>query len=311
MKFTNYLQSQGKSKSTVKCYQYYICDFLAWLDADNTEAEQVTTKDLMSYLNHLQQKGQENKTRSFRLNAISHFFDYQIQLNYRNDNPAKHIKIRGTKQKKLYPTLSQQDLEKIYTSYEVPEENDSRNNRNWFTAYKLSKQRNKIIIGLMINQALTTIEVNRIEINDLKLREGEIYIKGSRKSNERTLKLKSHQIMDLMEYKFTVRNEFLKYQEFESNLLFLGVPTLGKTQARGEGNLQIWKALSKEIKAQNPKFINFKQVRTSIISRWLKQYNLREVQYMAGHRFISSTESYFSNQMEDLQFDIDKFHPLG
>ena len=32
---------------------------------------------------------------------------------------------------------------------------------------------------------------------------------------------------------------------------------------------------------------------------------------MAGHRYVSSTESYFANQMEDLQTDIDKFHPMG
>jgi len=313
MNFKNYLESQGKSKSTVEHYYNYLIDFLTFLDTDNTEPENATTKEVMSFLNILQKRGQSNKTRAIRLTVISHFFEYQIENNHRSDNPTKLIKIRGAKQQKLYPTLTKQELEKLYTDYKIPEENDHRNNRNWFKHYRLSKQRNKIIIGLMINQALTTAEVSRIELNDLALREGEIYIKGTRKSNERTLKLKSNQIMDLMEYQFTTRAELLKYQEnTETKTLFLSMPTIGKQQKNKQSEkLNIWKNLSKELKIQNKKFINFKQVRASVISIWLKLYNLREVQYMAGHRYVSSTESYFANQMEDLQTDIDKFHPMG
>ncbi|PKP47998.1 MAG: integrase, partial [Bacteroidetes bacterium HGW-Bacteroidetes-12] len=32
--------------------------------------------------------------------------------------------------------------------------------------------------------------------------------------------------------------------------------------------------------------------------------------YMAGHRYVSSTEAYLVNQTEDLQKDIDQFHPF-
>ena len=58
------------------------------------------------------------------------------------------------------------------------------------------------------------------------------------------------------------------------------------------------------------RFTNFKQVRVSVITYWLGMYNLREVQYMAGHKYVSSTESYVVNRLEDLQSDIDKYHPM-
>ena len=32
---------------------------------------------------------------------------------------------------------------------------------------------------------------------------------------------------------------------------------------------------------------------------------------MAGHRYVSSTEAYKINDLEGLQEDIGKFHPLG
>lgn len=40
-------------------------------------------------------------------------------------------------------------------------------------------------------------------------------------------------------------------------------------------------------------------------------YNLRKVQYLAGHRYISSTEAYQLSEMQRLTEEVNKFHPLG
>jgi integrase/recombinase XerD len=56
---------------------------------------------------------------------------------------------------------------------------------------------------------------------------------------------------------------------------------------------------------------NAQQIRASVITKWLKSHNLREVQYLAGHRYISSTESYLQNDMEELIEEINQYHPLG
>jgi integrase/recombinase XerD len=308
--FKEYLESQGKSQSTVKAYNSYALDFISYLDADNTEVENATAKEVLSYLNYLQKKGQENKTRNIRLNVIKQFFTWQIETEKRADNPIAHLKIRGNKRQKLYPILSKQELEEIYINHEIPTAKHKKSKCNWFKTYQLSKQRNKSILSLMLNQGLTTPEVAKITLKDLKLKEGQLYIKGGRKSNERTLELKSNQIIELMEYQYTTRAELLKYQGSETNLLFLSTPTAGKLKATGNGKLDIWKGLRNDIRKYNPKFINFKQVRTSVITHWLKNENLRQVQYKAGHRYVSSTEAYLVNQTEDLQKDIDEFHPF-
>ncbi|MEL6359273.1 MAG: integrase, partial [Bacteroidota bacterium] len=61
----------------------------------------------------------------------------------------------------------------------------------------------------------------------------------------------------------------------------------------------------------NPSVLNAKQIRASVITKWLRMYNLREVQYLAGHKYISSTEWYLENEMEGLQEEVQQFHPLG
>ena len=60
-----------------------------------------------------------------------------------------------------------------------------------------------------------------------------------------------------------------------------------------------------------PRYRNFIQVRASVITCWIKQHGLRKAQYLAGHRYISSTEHYLHNDFEQLQNDLDLFHPLN
>lgn len=60
----------------------------------------------------------------------------------------------------------------------------------------------------------------------------------------------------------------------------------------------------------NPKYKNAAQLRQSVITEWLKEKDLRTVQYMAGHRYVSSTERYQTTNLEDLKEALNKHHPL-
>ena len=306
--FKQYLLLRGLSTSTSQWYNMYLLDFISWLDKENISTEQVSTPDIMSYLQYLKNKGQANVTRSSHLIAIKHYYDWQQKINAIDHHPAKQIKIRGTQGKTLYPILTQAELDQIYHNYPV-NENEQLKNRNWYEHSQLSRQRNKVILGLMVWQGLTTAEVNNLTISDLKLNDATLCIAGTRKGQERALKLKSQQIMGLMEYQFRIRPQLMKFHDSETINLFLTTPAIGKGQAADTHH--IWKRLSQDVHALQPNFINFQQVRASVITHWLKKYNLREVQYMAGHKYASTTEGYIVNQVEDLQQDIDKFHPIG
>lgn len=309
MTFEQYLQAKGLSKATCKAYNFYLLDYLAWLDKEGLTTEVVTSRDLTSWLHDLQRRGQANITRRNYLIAVRHYYDWQMQRGIREDNPAALIQLRGTDSRKLYPILSKEELESIYHRYDLPEANDSRANRNWFKQYRLSRQRNKVMLGLIIYQGLLTSEVNDLMIQDLKLKEATVFIAGGRKSNDRVLELKPQQIMELMEYQLYTRPD-LSTGTSESPLLFLPSQAYNRHK-KADNALNAWKRLSKDVAAQHPRFINFLQVRTSVITHWLKQYNLREVQYKAGHRYVSTTEGYLVNQMEDLQNDIEQYHPIG
>jgi integrase/recombinase XerD len=68
--------------------------------------------------------------------------------------------------------------------------------------------------------------------------------------------------------------------------------------------------MMKTLRKLYPKFTDLKQLRASIITYWIRTEGLRKAQYKAGHRYISSTEEYLAGDLESLQDDISKYHPL-
>ncbi|WP_188467913.1 tyrosine-type recombinase/integrase, partial [Marivirga lumbricoides] len=165
---------------------------------------------------------------------------------------------------------------------------------------------------MLVYQGLKTSELYKLEVKDINLREGKLNVPGGVRSNGREMKLEPHQVMDIYDYVLKIRGEFIamnpkrKYQTKEaSDRLFIAEG--GNKPARGLSILMT----QVMIKARkiNPSVLNAKQIRTSVITKWLKMYNLREVQHLAGHRYISSTESYLQNDMEGLQEEVQQFHP--
>ena len=127
---------------------------------------------------------------------------------------------------------------------------------------------------------------------------GNIYVPGTRRTNKRILDLKPFQILPLHEYLLTERQIYLN--DIEGNRLF--------PAARLKRGMPRIKDM---INRYQPRLKSLYQIRSSVITNWLNHYNLREVQYMAGHRYVSSTERYRTDNLEDLQKELEKYHPLG
>jgi len=171
---------------------------------------------------------------------------------------------------------------------------------------------------LLVYQGVTTEELKELEINHVKLRKGKIYIPGNRRRNSRTLELKSFQILELHEYLNETRVKILA--EISKPKPARKPNQIDMVKLRQQlfisinGSVNIKNSLLhmfRSIKKSNPNILHPKQIRASVITNWLKNYNLREVQYFAGHKHVYSTERYQLNQLDNLQRKIEKFHPLN
>lgn len=316
--FTAYLQSKNLSPATITHYSWHIGLFLAWIEKEEI---QVTKPDILKYLEYLKtQRNLENVSRKVALIALNNYFTFLYRSEAIPANPCLLLKIRGTKKRTLHKTYSPEELERLYDNYYLLfvknfDERCYASKLGGIPANQrkqslLSRERNAAILSILIYQGTTTKEIDKILLQDIDLAKATIKIRGGKKSNERTLPLKAQQIGLLMRYLQNIRPQLLEYFTTDNNYLFLPLPEYSKKETGNKNLMHIFKPLTTHIKSIDKTFLNFKQVRASVITQWLKTEGLRKAQYLAGHRYISSTERYLPNQIEGLINDIDKLHPF-
>ncbi len=294
MEYKTYLEKEKYSLTTIDSYIKQVEKFTHWCKNNNTTVEEIDYKTILKYIKYLQEKKNTKKTVNHKIGTLKTYFKYLLAAYYRADNPIENINIKGIKRTINYVILESDELEDLYYSFETENIKDNY--------HRLTAKRNRIIVGLLMYQGLTTTELIRLEIEDLQLYKGKIYIKSGTRSNARTLELKSWQIIEFLEYIKEVREEIILRKELESNRVFIpNNKRLGITISH----------IIKKLKKTNNKVINIHQIRASVITNWLKQYNLREVQVFAGHRYISSTERYVQDDLESLHEIVNNFHPIS
>ncbi|QMU65472.1 MAG: tyrosine-type recombinase/integrase [Flavobacteriaceae bacterium] len=289
--FIKYLLQKGYSIKSSERYLKDIELYKKWLNKENIIEEAVSYNDITHYIQSKKGKVKQITIQTV-LASLKQYYNYLQELGFVAENPTVNIQIKGIKRKVLHNILSKQELEKIYFDYKN------------LKSESLSKNRNEIIVSLLVYQGLNTNDLQSLTIKDVKLREGKMFIKGSRRSNERTLKLEAHQILDFMEYQLKTRETILQETNKQTDLFFV-------TQGSSLKLQNVMQKLMQELHKQNSQVESVKQIRASVITGWLKVYNLREVQYFAGHRYVSSTENYLINDLEDLKEDINKYHPIN
>ena len=159
-----------------------------------------------------------------------------------------------------------------------------------------------MILSLIIYQGLRVEEVAALNLQDLQLREGKITIHSQRRTAARIMRLESNQVYELMDYIHEIRKEFLEVHG-KTDKLFL-------QWSKADNFYCVTQMMLVHLRKINSRIKNFDQIRASVITAWLKQYDLRKVQYLAGHKYVSSTEEYKANNIDELQDDITKYHPL-
>lgn len=294
MNYKEYLEKEKYSKTTIENYIQQAQKFIDWCTENHTTPEQIDYKMCMNYLKYLQKKKIKKRTVNHQLGIVKNYFNYLVSELQKAENPIENTTIKGTKKVVNYNVLEADELEDLYYSF------DTENHQEHY--HKLTAKRNKIITGLIVYQGLNTTELKNLELEDLQLYKGKIYIKSTKRSNARTLELKSWQAIELLEYVKEIREEILIKWQLESERLFIpNNKLLSSTVAR----------IIKRLKEINHKVTNIHHLRASVITNWLKQYNLREVQVLAGHRYISSTERYLQDDLESLHEIINNFHPIN
>jgi len=296
--FEEYLYKEDYAKTTITSYGNTKAKFIEWCERKDYDIETIDYKSCLEYVKHLQhpKKGKtiSKSTLKHQVGALKIVFNYLIHENYRTTNPIKRMNIRGVKRTLNHNTLEYEELEDLYYSYQT-EHIETPNCPS-------VAMRNKVITGLMVYQGLNSTALKSLRYEHIHIDKGTIYLPSTRNTNSRELELKSWQIIPLLRYLERDREVLQEKINNHTAALF---------PLNSERFDIITLHLFKRLKRINHKVKNTKQIRASVLMYWLKHYNIREVQYMAGHRYISSTERYQQDDLESLHELIESLHPIG
>jgi site-specific recombinase XerD len=294
MNFREYQQKQKYSEKSIRKHEHHLKHFQDWCMVNNKDYQDIGYNNLLEYVKYQKSKKVKDPSINNSLNCISIYYDYLISIGKLEYNTARDVRIRCNEKKVLQDILTTKQLDDIYNDFAKQPQWSFGNEK-----IKLLHKRNQVILSLMIYQGLVVGELEKLEVNHVNLNECKIYIPSSRRSASRTLKLQAVQVIPMQEYIREVRPELLQKRAIETEKLFYD-----------KKFADLICRIIKEAKGLNPMVESSNQIRSSVIMNWLKQYNIRQVQYMAGHRSIGSTERYRKEDLQDLSNQLAKYHPL-
>lgn len=287
--FQDHLRNTGYSESSILSFSTTLKRFLKWLYKETIEIQKVNYGDVINYIKSLQKKQLSQRTIQGTVKTIHRFYAFLIySKRYKKHNPAEKIKIHGINRKKTLDVLSNSELRKIYQDY---------------NGSGITFMRNKCLLSLVIFQGIGTSELINLKVSNVDLENGLVIVPKRKRHNKRILNLSEEQVTLFHEYIFHIRTAIIERKKINTDLLFI---------SNGSGNkmLNSIQSLIRFLKKGHPKIRNINHLRASVITFWTKKYNLRKVQYLAGHRYISSTENYELNNINDLKNSIISLHPF-
>ena len=285
------------TKKTVKAY----CREIEIFIINNPNCKTYTYAELVNYMGVLRKRYTSRNTLNRILSSIKVYYSYLCFKQERRDNPTKSIFLRDKQNRDI-------QLQDLFTTEELEKLLTAKTERFINLDY-----RNKVLISLVIYQALKPNEIETLQVDDINLGEATIYVKSSAKSNSRTLGLKANQILLFKNYLENIRPKLLGL----ASLPFGEVGGASLSFLIGQRKTpMVAEDITKHIKRSYgklylPRNVNAQTIRQSVITNLLKQNNdLRLVQAFAGHKYPSTTEKYKQSNVTQLKLALELHHPF-
>jgi integrase/recombinase XerD len=287
MNLATYLEKHY-TPGTAKVYLQEINHYLGSYPGAATAAY----TDVVSYIGALRTRYSNPSTLNRIVCSLKAYYAYLCDSGQREDNPAKSIRLRDPRSRdiQLQDLLVTEELEALL----------HRPQR-----YSNLSSRNRVLMSLLIYQALYPVEMEALRVGDINLEAGTVHIKATARTNRRELSLKPGQILLFYEYIREIRPRLLKDITIDKLLIgHRGQPMPAE---------DITKHVKRIGKGLYPgRTVNAQTIRQSVIAGLLKQgHDASVVQGFAGHKYPSTTERYRQNEIGTLKAAVQKYHPFG
>ena len=164
-----YIAGGNPSEDTLKNYFGQIREFLSWCKDNDFKPLRIQEPHIILYRDFLIEKKQKVNTVAAKLNAIRKFYHLAQKFHIITDNPAEDVKAPRDPDAALVnlPYLSAGKLEYLFRA--IPCETEK-------------ELRDKVIIAFMAIEGLRTVEIHRMNEEDINVEQQTILIHGKGKN---------------------------------------------------------------------------------------------------------------------------------
>lgn len=292
MSWEDYLRT-NYAAGTIREYGRDVADYLAWLGGDGA-ALTADYATIIRYIDRLRTRYPNLATPRRILAAIKVYHRYLFETQRRGDHPATGLKLRGGGPQRgriqLQDLLDEHDLQRLL---DAPAEQ-----------YGRVAGRGRLIVGLLVHQALCSRELVGLKVGDIDLGKATVEVRGSGRTAGRVLFLHGSQVLGLHVYLTETRPRRLP-EDRATRQLFL-------TRRGGPEEKQSIGALVKNLRPLvGGKTLTPRLIRQSVIAGKLRRgEGLRQMQAFAGHKSVATTEEYRETGLGELRQALGRYHPL-
>ena len=300
MTIETFIKASYSSRS-IKRIMYVIKEFKAQM---GDKADSASYSDIVDHIGYLRSRKLHPKSLTNHLQGIKVYFRYLVAIGKRSDHPCETLYLKDQINRAIHveDLYTKEELNELYNTFE-----SAPDKRSWAVKSEVAKARDKIILGLLIYQGLTTKEIIQLKLSDIDMQECTVRIReeklpGRRSNKGRILALKSKQILLIHDYLKVHRKVLWKIPKPSKRTDYFIL---------NEHGLQLWNSYLNRMlrEATDDKYKPLK-IRQSVIAHLLKEnHDIRVVQEFAGHRNAGSTEAYQRTGLEELKTNIERLHP--
>lgn len=273
--FSTHLETLNYSKGTVYGSENSVKEFLHFLEEQEFELLDSTSKELSQYFAYLQNRA--NLRRGGGLSAsylnkhhhaLSLFFDYLIFSDVQLVKPI----IPVFKKVSYTPTvLTTKEMESLFNT----------------CTNKLLGKRDKALLALYYGLGLRKKEGIQLKVEDVDFQKEEVFIAQSKTHRQRRVPMSEHVKNILEEYLFNVREKLVPSDKSVDAFLV----TERGNKLSNETPVLILRKLIKEAKITTPASLH--SLRHSIATHLLQSgMKLESIALFLGHKSLDSTQIY-------------------
>jgi integrase/recombinase XerD len=290
LEFGNYLKSCGYAKRTVVSYRENLALFKDYLDGRNIcDLRKVTHQLIIDYQQQVASKLLATETRALRIRAVKRLFEHLTESHKLLINPTEGIVETSRKNRKIGPVLTVNEVKRLF---EQP---------------NLSLRphiRNRAIMEVMYATGIRINELVKLEAYHADLDDQVLYIRKGKGKRQRVVPLGKAAVKYLKEYLGHIRPWWVR-KNLKERALFLthsGLPINGDNVRTFLRRYRMAAGIKIPVSPHT--------LRRTCATHMLQQgADIRYIQKLLGHKYLSTTQAYTKVMPVDLKKTHNKTHP--